>query len=171
MRRYLAAILTVLAVASSVAAQDAPDAPAAVRIWNSDVLAPHRDILGYDEAGKPGPIRIVGARGGFFSGKVVVGKVGALKGVSAKVSDLVHAGGRGRIPADCIRVRYALVGPWGSWHRISKAVSRFDVLAETPPEEVQPVSVRRPNAREAWIPKGRAILPVWAGIPVGVRPR
>ena len=166
MRRLLAAVVAVLAVASPAAAQDAPAAPAAVRIWNSDVLAPHQDILGHDEAAKLGPIRIVGARGGVFSGKVVVGKVGALKGVSAKASDLVHAAGRGRIPADRVRVRYALVGPWGSWHRLSKAINRFDILAETPPEEVRPVSVSRPSAREAWIPKGRAILPVWVTVAV-----
>jgi len=147
-------------------AQQRRPADGGVRIWNSDVLAPQQDILGYDEAKTLGPLRIVGARNGTFSGKVVVGCAGSLRAVSAKVSELTHTNGRGRIPAARLQVRYALVGAWSSWHVISKAISRFDILWEEPPDEVTPVTVGRPNAREAWIPKGRAILPVWVTVAV-----
>ena len=137
-----------------------------VRVWNSDVLAPQEDILGYDAQKPLGPIRIVGARGGTFSGKVVVGCPGTLKGVSARAAELTQTGGTGRIGTDRIQVRYALVGLWESWQKISKAISRFDVLAERPPEEVRPHVSRRKSPREAWIPPGRAILPVWVTVSV-----
>jgi len=142
-------------------------AAAGVRVWNSNVLDAHTDITGFDDARPLGPIRIVGSRNGTFSGKVVVGTGGALRGVSARMTQLRQKGGSGVIGPGSIRVRYAKKRGASSWHRTSKAIYRYDILEEKPPAEVPPLTPgRRPSDRDAWIKMGRAILPIWVTVQI-----
>ena len=53
------------------------------------------------------PIRLVGARNGVFSGKAVLSSAGAIKNLKAAATELVQAGGKGRIPAAAVQVRWA----------------------------------------------------------------
>jgi len=55
------------------------------------------------------PIRIVGARNGVFSGKVLVSSAAAIRGLKASVADLKREGG-GSIPASATSVRFAVSG-------------------------------------------------------------
>ncbi|HUW57204.1 MAG TPA: glycoside hydrolase domain-containing protein [Planctomycetota bacterium] len=162
--------------------------PPGLQVWNSDLVAADFD-LDYGDPSEPlRPIRIVGTPGGVFSGKVVVGSTEAIKGLRGEVSALAAVKGGGRIPASALTVRYALPGivtPVGlSWvvmppgpaghevgadSRYLAAVTRFDALAEVPPEEI-PVRVRQPhtvrgrllNLDSPGIPLVfGAVVPVW----------
>lgn len=85
--------------------------PAGLQIWNSDPLAVDFDLDFGSQAEPLRPVRLVGARSGTYSGKVVVGSDQALKGlVAAPAGDLSGPGGT--IPAANVRIRYAL--PWSS---------------------------------------------------------
>ncbi len=80
--------------------------PAGIQAWADDL---HRRYLS-PEFGPSGaavrPVRMVGARGGTYSGQVVVGTDKPLAGLAASVTELASTGG-GKIPAAAISVRYA----------------------------------------------------------------
>ena len=138
-----------------------------VRVYNGDVIAPFGEFLDYDKDAPLEPMRIVAARNGTFSGKVVVGTKGqALNGVSASMSDLVHKGGRGVLAAKDIQVRYAYGGSWSGWGSTSKAVSRYDVLRGVPPSQIRVVNSKKFRPYDAWIPDGLSILPIWVTVRV-----
>ena len=90
-----------------------PDAarPDGLQVWNSDPLAVDFDMDFGNRAEPLRPIRLVGARNGSYSGKVVVGSSAPIKGLKAIAGDLVGPGG-GRIPAAQVRIRYAF--PWAN---------------------------------------------------------
>ncbi len=107
-------------------------------------------------------IRIVGARNGFFSGKVAVTSPGDIRGLKASVSDLVQAGGVAKIPAASIQVRRAEVAtPEVSWIPTSgyghAGGGYFDRLLADFPADVPalPVGSRK-----------QAIAPVWVTVQV-----
>ena len=82
--------------------------PKGLQVWVGDPAAP--DFAGDwgDPCEPSGFMRIAGARGGLFSGKVVVGCDAPVKNLTAGMSDLVEKSGRGVIPSACARVRFAL---------------------------------------------------------------
>jgi hypothetical protein len=136
----------------------APEASA--RLWNGNPAAPHLDIVGDEPARPPAPIRIVGARNGCFSGKVIVGSAGPLGGVSAKAGDLQTADKRGTIPASQVQVRFATGGLKSGWNVQPKAGSTFDVLNEEPPgDELKPIA--EADKYHPWVKTGRRYLPIW----------
>ncbi|HUS47195.1 MAG TPA: glycoside hydrolase domain-containing protein [Phycisphaerae bacterium] len=83
--------------------------PAGTQVWNSDPVAVDFDLDFGSQAEEVRPIRLVAARNGTYSGKVVVGSDRPIKGLVAAASDLTGPGGT--IPASHVRIRYAL--PWG----------------------------------------------------------
>ena len=118
--------------------------PKGFQVWNSNPVAADFDLDWGDPFEDLGPIRLVGARNGAFSGKVVAGSDGPIKGLRATVTDLSAATGRGRIPPGAIEVRYARPGEpeSGANARYLAAVNRFRALDEHPPDEV-PVAVKQ----------------------------
>ena len=92
------------------------------------------------------PIRIVGTRGGAFSGKVIVGSDADLKQLKATVSSFTQTGGNGTIPASAVTVRYA--SPF-----LSESMSNFRyVTAVNRLEALDPGLPHR--AGETWTPRG-----------------
>jgi len=95
-----------------------------VRVWNYEVLD---GATRTTERPALGPVVIVAARGGVFSGAVAVESSGPLRGLRATVAP--GTGREPRLPADRTTVRYAL--PWAGGRP-----GGLDVLHEQPPAEV-----------------------------------
>ena len=131
--------------------------PKGLQVWNSNPLAADFDMDWGDPTEPLRPIRLTGALGGTFSGKVVVGSTEPIQGITATMSDLVRVKGAGVIPASATEIRYALPlgGEMGANERYLAAVSRFDVLEETPPTEV-PVRTKKPVIRSYWTGRGNS---------------
>ncbi|MFH1023706.1 MAG: glycoside hydrolase domain-containing protein [Planctomycetota bacterium] len=85
----------------------APSRPGGIQVWNEDV----HNLFGAEKYGDPSeplrPMRLAGARNGYYSGEVVVGSSSAFDGLKAHATDLAQEGGAGRISATNIRVRGA----------------------------------------------------------------
>ncbi len=84
--------------------------PAGFQVWNSDPLAADGSLDYGDPCEPLRPLRLVGARGGAFSGKVVAGSSRPIAGLKAAAGDLRGPGGT--IPASAVRVRYGFT--WGT---------------------------------------------------------
>ena len=134
------------------------DRPKGFQVWNSQLLNPDFDIDYGDPCEPLQPIRILGARNGSFSGKVVVGSDQAIKGLKAQVSDLT--GAKGKIPAAAVRVRYA--GSSGSQPlyvgRYPVSADLLDTLYDSAPATVE---VRTKTGARAAEWKYGAVMPVW----------
>ncbi|HUW58823.1 MAG TPA: glycoside hydrolase domain-containing protein [Planctomycetota bacterium] len=139
-----------------------------VLFWTGNPAGPHLDIVGDEAGASAGPVKIVGARNGTFSGKVVVCATSPLTDVLAKMTELRRTGGKGKIPLSQVQVRYATGWIKSGWLVQSKAGSTFDVLDAAPPAE--PVPVLNTNYRKyhAWVEWGRSYLPVWVTVTVPV---
>ncbi|HOX05275.1 MAG TPA: hypothetical protein PK280_02645 [Planctomycetota bacterium] len=135
----------------------------AVELWNSQQIETTEawDFARPSEAVQP--IRMVGARNGVFSGKVVLGSAETIRGIKAGMSDLAAADGKGKIPAAAAQVRLAEIArPETSWNKDS----RHDRLLEVFPAEVQPASVSV-KVRYSWAKaKAFAVAPVWVTVRV-----
>lgn len=110
------------------------------------------------------PIRMVGARNGTFSGKVVLSSAAAIRNPKASVSALVAAGGKGRIPATSIQVRWAeRAAPATSsgLHWDAPCRVGFDRLLGEFPAEFAPVSLRAGKWSGTM-----AVAPVWVTVRV-----
>lgn len=137
--------------------------PKGVQVWNCrpfDTL----DVFAYgDDALRP--VVIASPRNGVFSGRLVVSSDSALQGLKVQVSDLVKAGGTGRIPAAAVRVRYAATVATGkSW----VPSHRFDSLLDAIPAEIPVVTARPPKETyldliplEIRTQTAGALTPVW----------
>jgi len=145
--------------------------PKGLQVWNSDPMNVDCD-LDYGDPSEPlRPVRIVAARNGAFSAKVVVGADRPIKGLTARVSDLKGRGGV--VPASAVQVRYALPGGYqsGMHERRLAPASCFHGLEEFPPAEV-PVRVKKPNRRVRNLkspgvsPSFGAVQPVWVTVNV-----
>ena len=143
--------------------------PKGLQVWNSSVLA-NDFSLDFGDATEPlRPIEIVGARGGSFSGKVVVGSDKAIKGIEATMGPLT---GAGVIPPSSVRVRYAVA--WGNEYRAEQRYSLlptlYGALEETPPKDVPVVETRRawraPDFPGSPKPVIGAVVPVWVTVDV-----
>jgi hypothetical protein len=136
---------------------------AAVELWNSQQL---ETVEALDFA-RPGeavqPIRMVGARNGTFSGKVVLGSASAIKGLKAAMSDLTGADGKAVIPAAAAQVRLAeMARPDTSWSRDCF----FDRLLEVMPAEIPPASITVKVGYSYAKTKAFAVAPVWVTVRV-----
>jgi hypothetical protein len=123
----------------------------------------------------PLPMTLVGARNGWFSGRIVVSSQTPISGLVAEASDLSATQGGGRIARTAIRIRYSEAeDPKRSFvHRVpySKAnVGRFDALLDEPPREVPVRTVPMPaHMKTAGAPQDGtpgAVQPVWVTVKV-----
>ena len=162
-----------------------------MQLWNADVTEEVLE-LDYGSVCEPlKPIRIVAARNGRFSGQIVLGSTAEIAGLSAKVSDLRHAGGGGAIAAEAAKIRYALPGqgrmqylggsvyggPTGT--SLGVLFHRFDALVDEAPATV-PVRSQteklNANVRTSWglpaKPVPAAVVPIWVtvNVPADARP-
>jgi len=148
--------------------------PQGFQIWNSDAMAGDFDLDWGDPCEPVRPIKLVGARNGTYSGKVVVGSTKPLQKLKAIISDL---SGEGKIiPAEAVRVRYGI--PWGEERLVAqyRALQTpypanedlLGALAEEPPREI-PV-YQKPLAKGLKItnqsPVFGAVCPVWVTVRV-----
>jgi hypothetical protein len=78
-----------------------------VELWNSQQMETDFAWHFALPADRIRPIRMVGARNGYFSGKVVMSSPAAIQNLKASVSDLATADGKARIPAASVQVRWA----------------------------------------------------------------
>ncbi|HUS48165.1 MAG TPA: glycoside hydrolase domain-containing protein, partial [Phycisphaerae bacterium] len=134
--------------------------PQDLQVWNSDPLATDFDMDFGDPAEPLRPIRLVGARNGTYSGKVVVGSTQPIKGLKATCGDLAGPGGA-KIAAARVRIRYGL--RWGVCRTSNEgnleataypaAARPLFALAESPLEEfgvyqkdLQPPKVKASDA-------------------------
>ncbi len=153
-----------LTVAAGALAQGGTGTTRGVRLWNGDVLAPYQDFMKSNSSGPVAPIRIVGARNGSFSGKVVLGSDQPIRGLRAQMTDLVSPGGR--IRASAVQVRYPIFLRRNGWNSVARAVAVFDTLSETPPEDV-PLITQRMVPRygpEKYVRPGQAYQPIWVTV-------
>ncbi|HOX07471.1 MAG TPA: hypothetical protein PK280_13795 [Planctomycetota bacterium] len=116
-------------------------------------------------AEKPAPIRMVGVRNGTFSGKLALSSAAAIKGLKASVSELAQDGGKAKLPAAAVKVRFGEPGkPNVGWN----GPERFDRLLAESPAEVPPVQVRLRNqwGDTKWQPAPTAVAAVWVTVQV-----
>ncbi|MHC4917064.1 MAG: RNA polymerase sigma factor, partial [Planctomycetota bacterium] len=127
--------------------------PRGLQVWNVDN---HDQLLGNehgDACESLRPIRMVGARGGTYSGAVAAGAGEGLKGLTAKVSDLRGPGGKA-LPASGVQVRYA----WPTRIGFGKRPV-FAVLEARPPRAEELAAAKAAG------PEG-ATVPVWLTVRV-----
>ncbi|HUS47193.1 MAG TPA: glycoside hydrolase domain-containing protein [Phycisphaerae bacterium] len=136
--------LGLLLAAAPLALGQTPRSNTALRVHVSDI----HDQEDSPAAGAPAFVRIVAARNGTYSGKVVAGSSGPIRGLKAACGALKAPGGA-VIPASAVQVRYGL--PWASGRsrRTPNAC-----LSETPLAEC------------AASGRGGAAAPVWVTIRV-----
>ncbi len=145
---------------------------AGLQVWNSDLLRADRDTDWGDPNEPLKPIRIVGARNGSFSGKVVVGSSSDIKGLKASIGDLDGPSGA-KIPAAAVEIRYAVP----DLPRAESDFNRFDSLLESPPAEVT-VRRKKPNPDAVRMMPGEmspvpgAVVPAWitVNVPADAKP-
>ncbi len=151
----------------------APALEGSLRVWNSDPVAVDFDLDSGNAAEPLRPVRLAGARNGFFSGKVGVGAGEALRGLQAEVGELRGAGGI--IPPDNIQVRYAmpldsaiLTNPESNELIPYAGEPRpLQALFDEPPAEVpvaEPAASNRSRAAEN--AKREAVTAVWVTVHV-----
>jgi hypothetical protein len=143
--------------------------PAGMQAWNSSVLTPDCDGDWGDATEPLRPVAMVGARGGVYSGKVVVGSTKKLAGLKATSADLKSSDGA-TIPASAVTIRYAL--PWGVDPTLSPRgvmtypgrISLLSALSEVAPASLD---VGKPDTNaKARPPVAGAVVPVWITVNV-----
>ena len=101
------------------------------------------------------PIKLVGARNGSFSARVVVESAGPINGVAASVSALTGMGST--IPLQNVQLRYGK-----SWDiKTSTAPRGPDILLESPSEAIPQYYYGTKDGQRV-----RALLPVWVTVKV-----
>lgn len=105
--------------------------PAGTQVWNANLIEHVTDVDWGDPLEPLAPIRMVAARNGVFSGKIVVSADRPIEGVRATATDL--SGGGKTIPASAIRVSY------GSLDTAGANTRRLEGMLDAPPKTV-PVS-------------------------------
>jgi len=145
-------------------AASAPHAgpPAGPIAWTADVHRPMSEAACPNHDERLAPVRIVAARNGRFSGRVMVAAAGGVDGPSATAGALTAKGGA-RIPASAVRVRYEAGNPlWGGGMSYRTAVvpraaddagglgRRLDLLLDSPPA-AGPSGGAAPAAVGVWV--------------------
>ena len=139
--------------------------PAGLHAWTTNPLASDYS-LDFASDAPVQPIRIVGARGGSFSGKVIVGSAEPIRGIHAAAEpDASRSPGARPIPASWVRIRYASPGP--AQDPFTSGL-RFDALDPVAPAEVPlrqaQLNYRRPLTIRT--PQPVAVVPVWVTVTV-----
>jgi hypothetical protein len=127
-------------------------------------LSPVETVFAWDHAlpcEELRPVRLIGAKNGAFSGRVLLSSSKAMRGLKAAATDLTARGGAGTIPADAVQIRWAAAAEHG---RTWVPAGRFDALLDKPPAEVP---VRRITLRRAKVqPPAATVQPVWITVRV-----
>jgi hypothetical protein len=153
--------------------------PKGLQVWNSDLSAGDFD-QDWGEPGQPlKPIRIVAARNGTFSGKVVVGCDEPIRGLQATIERMQAPAGGAELGTKNIEVRFAAPGgeDRSASDHYGREVTRFEKLLSEAPEVVEVVNARPTTG---WLyPKdyptvdsAGAVVPVWVtvSVPADARP-
>jgi hypothetical protein len=154
--------------------------PQGLQVWNGDVLACDMDQDFGNPAEALRPMTIMGARNGWFSGKVVVGSAKAIGGLRVTPTDLKR--GKSVIPAERVQIRYGL--PWGHealtddnytpqeipYPGTPQALSMLaeEAPAEVPVRKVEGLNYGFPYLRRPGqpVPVSGAVVPVWVSVHV-----
>ena len=153
--------------------------PSGLQVWPSDPMAVDTSLDSGDRSEPLQPVTIIGARNGRFSGKVVVGSSGVIRGIKATAGDLQGEGGL--IPAAAVSIRYGI--EWGEQRvremtrfnyllpYIRHEAVQYNALSPEPPGEVTvpPLATawyRETDLPEAVTPVPGAVLPVWITVNV-----
>jgi len=89
--------------------------PGGVQVWAADMH--HRvDSTEFLPAGeRPGTVRFTAARNGTYSAQVVIGADKALGGVQVSCTELTQGSGKGRLPADAVKILHMAPYPLEEW--------------------------------------------------------
>ncbi len=151
----LVAVFVLSAAGPRLLAQaGAGQAAGGVKIWTSDVCTDDTSMVAAHELK---PILLVAARGGTFSGKIMVESGSPIKGLRAAAGTLSGPGGA--IPAENIRMRYGV--DLTECAPSNNSPGRWDVLLDAPPPEV-PLTDNAGRLASS----GRAVIPVWVTVKV-----
>ena len=155
--------------------------PEGLQVWNSDPLAADFDLDFGDATEKLQAIRLVGARNGSFSGKVVIGSMKMIRGLKVAAGPLTC--GTATIPASNVRIRYGV--PYGyEYGTAGKSFGQFDYQHLRYPTRPQlfgaltdkapaTVDVAKPGGGSLKLPGlpqpvAGAVVPVWVTVDVPV---
>jgi len=106
------------------------------RVWNHPASL-DLDASYYGDPNEPLlPVRLRGLKNGTYSGLLVAGSTGAIKGFRARVTDLRGRGGV--VPASAVTVAYARLADGGQGNNLkgTGGWTMFDILDSTPPREI-----------------------------------
>ena len=152
--------ITKLELAARSAQGLVPDTgrPGGLQVWNGDIMAGDYD-LDYGSVSEPlRPVKISGPRNGVFTGKVIIGSTGQIRGLSVKAGDLK---GPAVIPASAIRIRYGM--PWGketiSFPGSKNSSKLMGALSDNPLKEYLPGNAGAGSAPGA-------VAPVWLTVKI-----
>ena len=143
-----------------------------LQVWNSDLHAGDFTVDFGSRSEPLRPIRLVGARNGTYSGKVVLGSAEPIRNLHASATDL--EGPAGTIPASAVRVRYGV--RWGrqytradvrtdSVSRYNSAASLLGCIARTAPAEY-PIVKEPFRAQPGVVRVWGAVAPLWVTVRV-----
>jgi len=154
--------------------------PKGLQLWNSNALKADYNLDWGDPTEPLRPVRLVGPRGGIYSGKVVLGSTRPVRGLRATPRDLKGPGGA-TIPASAVRIRYGL--PWGNqaglgslWgpYPYPRRATILEAIADAPLAEFPVREVAPTTAQRSIRPKPvlGAVVPLWltVGVPRDARP-
>lgn len=149
--------------------------PGGLQLWNADPMTGDLDIDFGCQVEALRPIELVGARGGVYSGKVILGSTKPIRGLKVTVGGLKGRGGA--IPSSNVRVRYGI--PWGSEHVTAQTYHRqpypyaavptlLGALSHVPPKEfpVRPIRKGRETVKTPYEPVPGAVVPIWVTVKV-----
>jgi hypothetical protein len=149
-----------------------------VQVWNADLLADVTDVDYGDPHERLKPVKIVGTRGGVFTGQFVVSSDKSIRGLNVDFVELRHESGKAVIPAVNVCIYYPRLEisvsnqnpryPWkGTWKPIGCNIGELrcaGTLANKPPSEV-PV-VRKQQIQDGYPYIWGAVQPVWVSITI-----
>ncbi|KPJ52501.1 MAG: hypothetical protein AMS16_06310 [Planctomycetes bacterium DG_58] len=132
--------------------------PKGLQMWNGDPLTPDNPTDYGDPAEPLRPVVLVGAPGGKFSGKVVLGSDAAVHNLHVVMGPLVHVKGKDAIGPTSVCVRRALP-------------PAFDALTDAFPSEIPEWEVKRyrPQKGETPLISLGVVQPIWVTVAVPTR--
>lgn len=147
-----------------------------IQLWNADLLADVTDVDYGDPCDLLKPVKIVGTRGGIFTGQFVVSSDQNIYELNVKFVELRHESGKAVIPSSNVRIYYPRLEvsvsnqhpryPWkGTWKPIGCNIGELKcagALEDKPPANVSVVPKRQ-------IPDGYpfvwgAVQPIWISV-------
>jgi hypothetical protein len=137
-----------------------------IALWTSQQMQTDEAWHYAHPADGPRPIRMVGARNGNFSGKVVLSSAAAIRNLRATVSAIVNADGKGRLPVALVQVRWAeraTPAVRSGLHWSAACHTEFDRLLGEFPAEIPAVSLQPLNTK---CRGAKAVVPVWVTVRV-----